>query len=131
MKRSTGSISVAWLCPVSQSLQGLWASMRSQTFWRTVEGCMCLAHVLIASGCQVLSASPGTVPSNGRAHQPSLQVEVGCFRSGTPFSKPSSSLKVFTCMGCMQQYAYFDRTKLDHADQLLLRFPRQAPCAIH
>eukprot|EP00434_Breviolum_minutum_P041306 symbB.v1.2.036746.t1/scaffold5257.1/size29319/3 len=77
----------------------LWASMRSQTFWRTVEGCMFY------------------LPALERFYEMVSGIK------GEKLLKWDPSA-VFTCMGCMQNYANFKPEQFDHADQLLKRFPR-------
>ena len=77
----------------------MWASMRSQTLWRTVEGLM--------------------------LYQPALD----CFNQMVERENQHSRLlwdsyEVFTCMVSMQMYAFFDDDQYSHAEKLLERFQR-------
>lgn len=77
----------------------MWASMRSQTLWRTVEGLM--------------------------LYQPALD----CFNQMVERENQRSlllwdSYEVFTCMVSMQMYAFFDDDQYRHTEELLERFQR-------
>ncbi|CAJ1419139.1 unnamed protein product [Effrenium voratum] len=76
-----------------------WASMRSQTLWRTVEGLM--------------------------LYLPALE----CFHQMVEHENKKSKLiwdpaEVFTCMVSMQAYAFFNADQYNHTEQLLQRFKR-------
>lgn len=79
-----------------------WASMRSQTLWRTVEGLMLYLPALECFHQMVRDKNCGVNPSKllWDAHE------------------------AFTCMVCMQNYASFNAGQYLHADELLKRFQR-------
>eukprot|EP00435_Cladocopium_sp_Y103_P061950 s1579_g23.t1 len=78
----------------------LWASMRSQTFWRTVEGCMLY------------------LPALERFHQMVEHIH-------QDKKMGWDATEAFSCLGCMQRYADFKDHEFAHAEQLLQRFDRR------